>query len=137
VHLRVFYAKPFGICSPENDDFIKFIVSLEISDILSDDIQVLKFIVARQNVICSVFLVSGNEVWVVDSRQRFEIRHVRLQLKLKIVINDFGSSNRLAYASIADVPAGDGDITRVDHREDIFKRDEDFLSLGNSDFDDG
>jgi hypothetical protein len=59
-------AEPFGIGGPEDDHLVTLVLELEVSDVASDHLQVRHLVVALQDVVGSVGLVGGDEVFVVD-----------------------------------------------------------------------
>jgi len=126
-------AVSFSVTRPHDDDLVKLVGFLELSEVSSDSFEVLLLVFTGDNVISSFFLVGGNEVFVVDGGEGDHILHVWLELDLEIVFQDFSSSHGISQVHLADIPTTDDDVVGVNEGEDLVQGEEDFGVLGVTD----
>lgn len=122
-----------SVGSPEDNNLIDLVGELEISDILSDLVQVSHLVVSWENVISSVRLVGSNEIWVIDRGEWNNFLKVGLKLFLEVIVKNLSTSHRLKEVQSGDIPSVDDDIIRVNKREDVVKWEIDLLVSVNSD----
>lgn len=109
-------AVPLCVGSPEDDDAIKFIVSLELAYIGANMFQVDLFILSRNEVISSRFLIGGNKVGIVDRWERLaEQSHVWCDLALEVVVENLSTVHSPVHGCAGDVPTPEDKIIGVDH----------------------
>ena len=64
-------------------DLVEAVRRLEVTDVLSDGLEVRLLVLALEHVVGALALVGRDEVGVVDGRERHHVRHVRPQLLLQ------------------------------------------------------
>jgi hypothetical protein len=85
-------AVTFGVGSTEDDNTVKTIGSLEITDILTNLLKVSSLVLTGKKVVSTSFLVGRDEVGIVNGRKRLaEIRHMTSYLTLEIPRKDVES----------------------------------------------
>lgn len=62
------FAESLSIGSPQHNDLVAAILLLEVPNIFPDYFQIFSFATCFQNIVGSLFLVSSNEVFIVDWR---------------------------------------------------------------------
>lgn len=122
-----------SVGSPEDNNLIDLVGELEISDILSDLVQVSHLVVSWENVISSVRLVGSNEIWVIDRGEWNNFLKVGLKLFLEVIVKNLSTSHRLREVQSGDIPSVDDNIIRINKREDVVKWEIDLLVSVNSD----
>jgi len=55
---------------------------------------------------------------------------------LEVIVQDLGALHRIGEVECTDIPSSEDDFAGIDHWEDIFERDKDFLGFCASYFDD-
>lgn len=58
--------KSLCVCSPQNNQFLQIVLLFEVLDVFPDGLEVLQFVVTLENMIGSGFLVSSDEVLIVN-----------------------------------------------------------------------
>lgn len=97
-------------------------------DLLADRLNVSgAYLSARDQVVGPVFLVSGDEIRVVDARKRGQSSHLLPNLLLEGGLEDLGAVHGIREVQGADIPASNDDVIRVDHGEYVVERDIDVL----------
>jgi hypothetical protein len=112
-----------GVGGPEDDDFVQAVGGLEVSDVFAEVLDVLHAgFGAGNHVVGTVFLVGGNEVRVVDAGKRFDGSHLLLHEGLQCGLKDLGAVHGSGKVHATDVPATDGKVVGVDHRDHVVQR---------------
>ena len=83
---------------------------------------------SRNNVVGTILLVGGNEVRVVDARQRLDAAHLLADKLLEGRLEDAGTVHGISQVHTADVPAANGKVVGVDHGEHVMEGDVDLLA---------
>ena len=65
------------------------------------------------------YLVRGNEVRIVNRRERRDLLHVVGKLTLEVVVEHLGTLHGVLEVEAADVPAGDDEVVRAHHGEHV------------------
>lgn len=81
------------------------------------------------DVVGTGLLVGSDEVGIVDRGEWLpEKCHVRSDLALKIVVEDFGTLHGLVHGQARNIPTPKDEIIRVHHGQHVRDRDVDFLT---------
>ena len=83
---------------------------------------------ALENVVCTLFLVGGDEVRVVDAGEWLHPRHFLLNKVLQRRLEHLSTVHSLGKVHAANVPPSDYKIVGVDHGKDFVERDIDLLA---------
>lgn len=127
------FTESFSVGSPENDDLVDSVGNLEISDVLSDLVEVGKFVVTREDVVGSGFLVGGDEITIVDGGEGYDFLEVGSEFLLEVVVEDLGAGHGIGHVKSGDIPPVDDDVIGVNKGEDLVQRKVDFLVSVDSD----
>jgi len=118
--------------SPEDDDLLKLVLLLEVADIRADLLdELLVGHGARKDVISTILLVGSDEVREVDGAERLHLRHDGDELTLEVVVEHLSTLESSTHISTVDIPATDGEVSRLDHGEEIMKRNIDLVTIGS------
>ena len=82
---------------------------------------------AFDQIIGTVFLVGGDEIWVVDAGKRDHLSHLLLNLSFEGWFKNCSSVHCLSQIHATNIPTTDDKIIRVNHRQDIMKGDIDIF----------
>lgn len=117
-----------GVGSPQDNDLVKTVVGLEVTNVLSDllNVSVASF-GALKEVVGSVLLVGSNEVRVVDGGEGSQLSHLLPDVGLESRLQDLGAIHGLSQVQRADVPASNDKVVGVDHGQQVVERDVDLL----------
>lgn len=121
-----------GVGGPHDDDLVEPILSLEVTDILSNLLNVRHGgLGALKHVIGAILLVGSNEVRVVDGGKGNHLGHFLLDLGLESGLKDLSAVHGLGQVHLANVPTANDEVIGVDHGQDVLEWDVDLLvSLG-------
>ena len=139
----------FGIGGPENDDGIQSVRSFKFSNVLSNLLEMYELVLSRHQIISSLGLVGVDELRVVDGGKGDEVGHVRSDLSLEVVLENFRSSHRTIEGHSRNIPSSnlrrrersvgrrgkrgkaetDDEIVGVHHGENVAEGDVDVLAL--------
>lgn len=120
---------PLGIRRPKHDDLVEPVRRLELSNILSDPLQMLRLVRTLDQVIRPIFLIGRDKVRVVDGGQGLShILHQREQLSLQVIVEHLGTGHGLVERHGGDIPAAEDEVVRVNHGQDVRERDVDVFS---------
>lgn len=127
------FTESFSVGGPENDDLVDSIGDLEISDVLSDLVEVGELVVSREDVVGSGFLVGGDEITIVDGGEGDDFLEVGSKFFLEVVVEDLGAGHGIGHVESGDIPSVDDDVVGVNKGEDLVQREVDFLVSVDSD----
>ena len=117
---------PLSVGSPEDNDLVQAVSSFEVTNVLTEMFNVLHASLgARDHVVGAVLLVGGNEVGVVDTRERDHGAHLLANKLLQGGLEDLGAVHGSSQIHLADVPASNDEVVGVSHGEEIVERDVD------------
>lgn len=117
-----------SIGSPHDDDLVKAVLGLKVTDVLADLLNVSPASLgALENVISTVLLIGGNEVWVVDGGKGNHLGHLLLDLGLEGRLEDLSAIHGLSQIHLANVPAANDKVVGVNHGEDVMEGNVDLL----------
>ena len=116
VHSRSNFAEALCIRGPEHDDLIEIVFGLEVTDVLTEELQVLFLATRFQDVVCAILLVSCDEIFVVDRGERDHFFHIWSKLLLEIPIEHFSPFHGISQVHLGNVPAADHDVDGIDQR---------------------
>jgi len=117
-----------SVGGPQNNDLVETVGGLEVADVLADLLNVLPAgLVAREDVVGTVFLVGSNEVRVVDARQGLHGGHLLADKGLQGRLQDLGAIHGISQVQAGDIPTANDDIVGVDHGQDAVEGDVDVL----------
>ena len=120
-----------GVGSPEDDDLVEAVGSLEVANVLADLLNVLHAgLGAGENVVGTVLLVGGNEVGVVDGGEGNHLGHLLADELLHGGLKDLGAVHGLIEGHAGDIPAADDEVVGVDHGKDVVEGNVNVLALG-------
>lgn len=108
-----------GVGCPEDDDLVKIVSGLELADVATDMLQMSLLVISGDQVVCASFLVGGDEVRVVDRRQRLDPAHQRSNLTLNVPVQDFSATHGHVQRSSGDVPATKDEVVGMDHGQNV------------------
>ncbi len=128
IHAREDLGEALRVGCPEDDDLLELVVGLELANVGAELLEVGLFVVARKNVICTLLLIGGDEVWVIDGGERLDWGHEGDKLALEVPGEDLGTLHSCIERSTRDVPAADDDVIGVYSREDGGEGDMNILS---------
>ena len=117
-----------GVGSPEHDDTVQLVLSLEATDVGTDVLEISLFISTRENVVGAGPLVGGDEVGIVDRRKRgAKESHVWLHLALELIVEHASTFRGLVHRHTRDVPPSKDKVVRVNHWEHVADWNVDFF----------
>jgi hypothetical protein len=97
-------------------------LGLEVSDILSNPLQVRSLVLTGDQVIGSIFLVGSDKVRVVDRGQGFtHVFHQGEKLPLQVVVENLSSGHGLVEGHGRDIPTTENEVIGMNHGQDIRK----------------
>mmetsp|Transcript_1158 Transcript_1158/g.2618 ORF Transcript_1158/g.2618 Transcript_1158/m.2618 type:complete len:406 (+) Transcript_1158:1792-3009(+) len=80
-------SESLGVGSPQHDNLVEIVIFFEVGDVLSDVFHLFLFC-PGQDIVGTLALVGGDEIWEVNTRQGNDVLHVRIELLLEVVIQD-------------------------------------------------
>ena len=83
----------FSIGSPNNNDFIQIVFSLEGFDIVADMLDVVPLVVSGDQIVRTARLIRRNERRVVNRRKRLVLSELFGDLTLNIIVQDFSAGH--------------------------------------------
>ena len=104
VDLVIYRCLPLSIGSPQQNDLVKVILSLEVTDVVADVLHVLPFRPSHY-VIRAIWLVGSDEVRIVNRRARLEPLHVGPKLCLQFDVEHFGTLHGVRQVHGRYIPA--------------------------------
>ena len=128
IHAREDVGEALRVGRPEDDDLLELVVGLELANVGAELLEVGLFVVARKEVIRTLLLIGGNEVWVIDGGERLDRSHQGNKLALEVPGEDLGTLHSCIERSTRNVPAADDDVIGMHGREDGGEGDMDILS---------
>lgn len=127
----------FRVGCPQHHHLVKSMFGLEVTNVLTNDVEVLQLVLSGEEVVSSVVLVVGDEVRVDDGGQGYQLLQVGREFDLQVVLEHSSASSSLSQVHAVDVPTTNGDLTGVHHRQDVLHGDEDFFGARHTDLDGG
>lgn len=117
-----------SVGSPQDNDLVKAVVGLEVTNVLSDLLNVsVASLGALKEIVGSVLLVGSNEVRVVDGGEGSQLSHLLPDVGLESRLKDLGAIHGLGQVQRADVPASNDKVVGVDHGQQVVEGDVDLL----------
>lgn len=117
-----------SVSAPQNNHLVKVVVGLEITNVLSELLDMSHGgLGALNDIVGSVLLVGGNEVGVVDGGKRSQPSHLLPDVSLQGRLQDLGAIHGLSQVHRADVPAANDQVVGVDHGQEIVEGNVDIL----------
>ncbi|ANB10962.1 myo-inositol-1-phosphate synthase [Sugiyamaella lignohabitans] len=83
----------------------------------------------RNQVISTLRLVSGDEIWVVDRRQGNNLLQVLDQLTLKVIVKNLSTLHSTSQIELRDIPTANDEVIRVQKRDNLVERSINILSI--------
>ncbi len=121
-------SEALGVGSPEDNDLVKTVGGLEIAHVLADLLNVLHAgLITRDQVISTILLVGGDEVWVVDGWKWLDGSHLFSNHLLEGWLKDGSAIHGILQVHGGDIPSTDDEVIWVDHWEDLVEWDVDVL----------
>lgn len=121
-----------SVSGPHHDHLITGVFLFEVSDVFSDLEHMCPFVISWEGVICSVFLVGGDEVGVVDSFEGLHFFHVGAELALEVVVDYLGTGHGVCEVEVGDVPAAEYHCLGINHWHDFIQCEKDFFTAVKS-----
>ena len=122
-------SKALGVGGPEDDDLVKTVGCLEVTDVLANLLNVLvASLGARDQVISAILLVGSNEIWVVDRWEWLDGSHLLPDHLLEGWLKDGSAVHGILQVHGRDIPTTDDEVIWVDHWEDLLEWNVDILS---------
>lgn len=117
-----------SVGGPQNNHLVKVVVGLEVTNVLSEVLDMRRRgLGALNDIVSSVLLVGGNEVGVVNGGKRSQPSHLLLDVSLQGRLQDLGTIHGLSQVQRANVPAANDQVVGVDHGQETVERDVDLL----------
>ena len=113
---------------PEDNELFELVVRLELADVGAELLEVGLFVIAGKEVICTLLLIGGDKVGVVDRGERLDRSHQGDKLALKVPGEDLGTLHSRIKRSTRDVPPADDEVIGVHGGEDGGEGDMDILA---------
>lgn len=117
-----------SVGSPQDNHLVKVVVGLEVTNILSEVLDMShRGLGALNDIVSSVLLIGGNEVRVVDGGEGSQPSHLLPDVSLQGRLQDLGAIHGLSQVHRADVPAANDQVVGVDHGQEVVEGDVDLL----------
>lgn len=81
----------------------------------------------RDDIISSIFLVGGDEIGIVDTREWFHESHFLVDHSFQSGFEDLSTIHGSSNVQAADIPTTNDQIVRMNHGQDIVKGDVDLV----------
>ena len=120
----------FSVGSPNNNDFIQIMFSLERFDIIADVLDMFPFIVSGDQIICAGRLIRRNKRRVIDRWKRLVLSELFRNLTLDIIVQDFGASHGGGQVKGANIPSAEDKVIGMDHWENLIEWGVDVVAIG-------
>lgn len=115
-----------SVGSPHDNDLVEAVVRLEVTDILTELLNVgVASLAALEDIVGTVFLVGSNEVRVVDGLEGDHLSHLLLDEGLQSGLKDLSAVHGLSQVHLANVPTTNNEVIGVDHGQNIVEGDVD------------
>jgi len=121
----------FSVGAPHNNNLVKFVIGLEVTDILANLFNVVSLGSGNQ-VVSTVGLVGSDEVRVVDRGKGLDVLHVGNQLALEIVVQNLSTFHGISKVEAGDIPTTDNEVIGFNHGEQALERSIDAFSKADS-----
>lgn len=76
-------------------------------------------VVSLDDVISTVLLVAGDEVFVIDGWEGLILPHEGLEFHLELIVEDLGSSHSISHVVGIDVPSANNQILWSNHGKNL------------------
>ena len=124
--LHLWEHEHLGVGSPKDHNFVNSL--LHVLDVLSDLVNALS-VGTLKDVVNSVRLIGGDELWVQDGWQRLDLLQVILKGVDEVWLKNMGPLACGEEISLVDVPTRDLEVARVDHWHEVLDWLVDILKL--------
>lgn len=112
-------AESFSVGCPQDNDLVQGVHLLEVSDVGSDNFQILFFPITLNNIVSSLILVGSNEIRIINGGQRSHLLHVRVQFLLEVEIKDFCPFHAVSQVQIRYVPPTKSHVSWINKRQNL------------------
>ena len=102
---------------------------LELRDVLAQGNEVLLLVLALNEMICSILLVAGNEIFVVDGLPWLVLGHEGRQLVLQLVVEHLRAPHCPDQVLRVDVPASNHQVLGAQQGQDLIEAQVDLAVL--------
>eukprot|EP00049_Salpingoeca_infusionum_P018722 m.358508 g.358508 ORF g.358508 m.358508 type:complete len:316 (+) comp18163_c0_seq1:754-1701(+) len=104
------------VCRPHDNDLIHLCGSLEVTDVLAQCFDVCPLVITWQHVVCTLGLVHGNVIRVVDTWVRCHVLEHGVELTLQIILKHLCTLHGITQVHATDIPATKHNVVWMHHR---------------------